>query len=243
LILQSAILIHTVIVVDEGDLLRIITQPDHARFAAEMLSLWRADGIPEHPRREELLFAVREHDNGWREADAAPWIDPATQRPYDFSSFPDSERLEIWKRGILRFADQHPYSALLIAEHAEIIHQPLSDDWRDLFGQIESLRQEWLDTAAADRSEIQMDYRYLALADALSLAYCTRRTVPWKGQSVTALVEGDILHLEPFPLAGTTTFQIPVRRIPNRPYSTDTQIGSALARARWDHLPVKVAPC
>ena len=79
--LQSAILIHVVIVVDKGDLLRVITQPDHARFAAELLSLWRADGLPEHPRREQLLFAVREHDNGWREADAAPWVDPATQKP------------------------------------------------------------------------------------------------------------------------------------------------------------------
>ena len=240
--LQSAILIHAVIVVDEGDLLRVITQPDHARFAAELLSLWRADGLSDHPRREQLLFAVKEHDNGWREADAAPWIDPATQRIYDFTSFPDSGRLEIWKRGILRFADQQPYSALLIAEHAELIHRPLSDDWQDLFDQIEPLRIEWLDRAAANHPEIQADYRHLELADALSLAYCTRRTGPWKGRSATALVAGDVLHLEPFPLAGATTFQIPVRRILNQPYSTDSQAGSALARARWDHLAVKVAP-
>lgn len=240
--LQSAILIHAVIVVDEGDLLRVITQSDHARFAAELLSLWRTGSLPDHPRREQLLFAVKEHDNGWREADAAPWIDPATQRIYDFTSFPDSERLEIWKRGILRFADQHPYSALLIAEHAEFIHRPPSDDWQDLFDQIEPLRVEWLDRAATNYSEIQEDYRHLELADALSLAYCTRRSDPWKGRFATALVAGDVLHLEPFPLAGTTTFQIPVRRILHQPYSTDSEAGSALARARWDQLTVKVAP-
>ena len=230
------------IVVDEGELLRIITQPDHARFAAELLSLWRTDGLPDHPHREQLLFAVKEHDNGWRESDAAPWIDPNTQRPYDFTSFPDSGRLEIWQRGMLRFADRQPYAALLIAEHAEFIHQPLSDDWQNLFRQIEPLRREWLDRAAVDRAEILVDYRYLQLADALSLAYCARQTGLWKGHSVTALVEGSVLHLEPFPLAGTTTFQIPIRAIPNRPYPTDYQVGSALARARWDQLAVKVAP-
>ena len=35
------------IVVDEGEELRIVTQPDHARFAAELLSLWRSDGLPD----------------------------------------------------------------------------------------------------------------------------------------------------------------------------------------------------
>ena len=240
--LQSAILIHAVIVVDEGDLLRVITQPDHARFAAELLSLWRTDGLPDHPRREQLLLAVREHDNGWREADAAPRVDPAARRPFDFTRYPRSDRLEIWQRGIWRFADQQPYSALLIAEHAEAIHQPLSRDWKSFFERFEPLRQDWLDRAASDRSEVKADYLHLETADAISLAYCTRRETPWEGKSTTAQVRGEVLHLEPFPLAGTTTFQIPVRRIPNRPYATDSGVGSALARARWTRLAVKVAP-
>ena len=220
----------------------MITQPDHARFAAELLSLWRTDGLPDHPRREQLLFAVKEHDNGWREADAAPWVDPATQKPYDFTSYPDSERLEIWHRGILRFADQRPYSALLIAEHAEVIHQPLSADWQSLFDQIDPLRQEWLDRAAADRAEIKADYRHLETADGISLAFCTGRAAPWEGKSATAQVVEEVLHLDPFPLVGATTFQIPVRTIPNRPYATDSQVGSALARARWSKITVKVRP-
>ena len=43
----------------------------------------RADGLPGHPRRGELLFAAREHDNGWTEVDAYPTVDPDTGRPYD----------------------------------------------------------------------------------------------------------------------------------------------------------------
>lgn len=44
----------------------LTTQTDHAFFSGEVLSLWREDGLPQHPRRGDLLFAAREHDNGWR---------------------------------------------------------------------------------------------------------------------------------------------------------------------------------
>ena len=69
------------IVVPEGATLLLVTQPDHAHLSGELLSLWRAGGLPENPRRADLLFAAREHDNGWREADAAPRWDAARGRP------------------------------------------------------------------------------------------------------------------------------------------------------------------
>jgi hypothetical protein len=231
-----------VIVVDEGEELRIVTQPDHARFAAELLSLWRSDGLPDHPRRNQLLFAVREHDNGWREADAAPRIDPTTQRLCDFTDFPETDRLEVWMRGILRFAKSQPYVALLVAEHAESLHHHPRPGWQELLGQIATLRQEWLDRAGLDHAQVRADYRYLNLADALSLAYCTSRREPLERHSLTALVEGETLRLEPFPLAGATTFQIPARRIANRPYATDSRAASALARARWGRFAARVVP-
>jgi len=49
----------------DGDTLLFITQPDHARLAADLLQHWtEAAG---HPRGDALAIAVREHDNGWRE--------------------------------------------------------------------------------------------------------------------------------------------------------------------------------
>ena len=93
-----------------------------------------------------------------------------------------------------------------------------------------------------DRPIVRQDYRFLGLADALSLAVCTRRKERLEHHGMNATVKGDLLLLDPFPLAGTTTFQIPVRRIENQPYDSDTQIGSALARARWELWQVKVGP-
>jgi hypothetical protein len=231
-----------VIVVDEGAELRIITQPDHARFAAELFSVWRQRSFADHPRRRELLFAIREHDNGWREADAAPRVDPQRLRPHDFRSFPESERHSLWQRGILRFADEHPYASLLIAQHAASIHRPLSLDWQNLFRALEETRQEWLARAEIESRQVLEDYRFLALADALSLNFCSRSADPWTDSTITAVADGNRLLLEPFPLAGSTTLNVSVRWIPNQPYRTDSEVGSALARARWSRMPVRVAP-
>ena len=52
-----------------------ITQPDHARLAAQAISHWRDDGFDDHPRRPSILLAAREHDNGWREEDTTTHVD------------------------------------------------------------------------------------------------------------------------------------------------------------------------
>ena len=54
---------------------RLVTQSDHARLAADLLRLFRLPELLEHPRRELLLRAIAEHDNGWWETDAAPRLD------------------------------------------------------------------------------------------------------------------------------------------------------------------------
>jgi hypothetical protein len=230
------------IVVDEGDCLRLVTQPDHARFAAELLSLWRTHEVAGHARRQDLLFAVREHDNGWNEVDAAPRCAPKTGWPLDFRNLAADERRRLWERGILRYAEFRPYTALLIAQHAERLHHPLDPDWQDFFARIDERRQEWLQNVGIDHRELLSDYRWLQLADGLSLALCCRTSASWEDPAITAAAEVDELRLDPFPLAGTTTFRLSARRIPRRRYRSDLEVGSALAHARWQRIPVRVAP-
>lgn len=233
------------IVVHDPPELLVITQPDHARLAAALLSLWIRDGLPDHPRREDLLFATREHDNGWRETDAAPRYDAVGQRPFDFASFPKSNRLEIWQRGIERFSQERPYVALLIAHHAESLFRHSSvapDGWQEYVGVLEDHRQEWFERAAINQRVLDQDYPFLQTADLLSLAVCDR----WRETIDTGLVRASVadtaLRLSPFPLAGATTLQVPCRRIPNRPYRGDADLGGELATARWGELAVRVVP-
>ena len=55
-------------------------------------------------------------------------------------------------------------------------------------------------------------------------------------------VEGDRLLLDPFPLAGSTTFEISCRHIPQRDYRSDTDLAMELATARWEKTSVRLLP-
>ena len=232
------------IFVTEQDTWRLITQPDHAAFAAELLSLWRAEEMPEHPRRADLLFAVREHDNGWRETDAAPRWDPERRRPHDFLTLPQPARIEVWERGVARFAGERPYAALLITRHARRLHRDRRGDeeWAGFLEMLDELERGLAEAAAATEKEIAADDRFLDRADTLSLAVCNGWTDPFERHGVRARVHDGTLGLDPFPLAGATTFRIPCRRIPVRDYGGDATLGGELVAARWGELAVRVAP-
>jgi hypothetical protein len=240
--MRWAILEDALIVFDQGSRLRMVTQGDHAHFAAELLTLWLAGGLSEHPRREEILFAAREHDNGWREVDAAPRVDLVRGRPFDVFSFPPSEGLEVWSRCISRYSETHPLATLLIAEHAKVIHQPLSSDWVDYLAGLEPQRSQWLNEAEIDEPTLQRDYRFVHLADTLSLALCAGKPRRFQCLEFTAGVSENVLQLKPFPLAGATTLRVPCRWIPDRPYRSDSELGRELARAPWQHFEVRVVP-
>lgn len=232
------------IVVTEQDTWLFITQPDHAAFAAELLSLWRADGVPDHARRSDLLFAVREHDNGWREADAAPRWDSERRRPHDFLTMPREARIEVWERGVSRFAGERPYAALLITRHARRLHRDRRGDeaWAGLLETLDELEQGLAEATGAPEEEIAADDRLVDLADTLSLGACSRWPDLFERHGVRARLRDGLLGLDPFPLAGTTTFRIPCRRIAVRDYGGDAALGGELVAARWGELTVRVSP-
>ena len=232
------------IVTSLGESLRLITQNDHAHLAAEMLALWLTDGMPEHPRRRELIFAAREHDNGWRETDSAPFCDPASGRPHDFRTLPRDERWRIWRRGPARHAAREPYAALLVTRHALALHRERREDpeWADVFAAWRQLEEELMEATGADEDAVAADYRWIDLTDLLSLALCCGWHRPFERHGFRGEVAGDALALDPFPLAGATTFRISCREIPDRRYASDTDLATELALARWREHAVRVVP-
>ena len=225
--------------------LRVVTQNDHAHFAAELLGLWRP--LADHPRRDSLLLAAREHDNGWREADSAPRR-REDGRPHDFLSIPEPLRRELWQRGTERARSGDPWAALLILEHALTLHRDRGDqpEWQQLLEtwkeQRETLLEELREAGATEtESDLADDYRLLDLADLASL----KVTCPWpeRQERHGFTLEGadDGLRLAPLPLVGSTRFEIPCRTIPDRPYDGDQDLAVELAVARWESMTVRVA--
>lgn len=237
------------IVVPEDGRLLVVTQHDHARLAGEILSLWRGDGLPEHPRREEIVLATRHHDNGWRESDAAPRVDLATGRPHDFTSVALDLRAEIWLRGTARYAEERPRTALLVTWHALALHRDHRGEavWDEaLLAPLDERLEELLERTGAALDEVRSDHWFLDLADALSLAACNRWSAPTERRDHRfayrpggAGVDGE-LWIEPFPLAGATTFRVACRWLPDRPYTGDADLGGELAAARWSSLRLRL---
>jgi hypothetical protein len=229
------------IVVDDGGTLLLVTQNDHAHFSGELLSLWRDDGLPESARRRDIVFAAREHDNGWREADSAPRVDPATGEPYGFLSLPGPDRSEIWRRGIARYRKDRPYAALLIHQHAIVLHSSFGgDEYADLIANVRSSRDQLLAETGIDEAAVVADYPLIQLSDALSLVAC--RCFPGERERAGRRFwrENGDLVIDPLPLAGATRFRIPCRRVERRRYTGDTDLTTTLARARWEALEVRV---
>ena len=232
------------IIAQLGEQLRVTTQNDHAHFAGELLSLWTRDGLPTHPRRRQLLFAARQHDNGWRETDSAPHCNPATKRPHDFLSLPFEERKRLWNRGLHRFAETEPYASALILRHALNLHRSRVEDpaWRETLNTWREIEQRGFEDPGLSEKDIESDYPWIDLSDLLSLGFSAQWPTAFERYGYRAYCEPETLFIDPFPLAGETTFRIPYRLIEDRDYTSDTDLGLALASARWQELAVRVRP-
>ncbi len=218
--------------------LALITQPDHAGLAADLLAAWRDDRFLNLGAREVILFAVREHDNGWLEPDASPAIDRQTRRPYDFVGAPTAVRQGIWPRGIARLRETNAYAAALVAQHALTILRRYEDDaeWTTFFERVERARDELLKEVgrdgAAGRAEFKAEYEWVHLADTLSLIFCNGWTDPVDEAGYRIILAGDRLRIAPDPFDGATcTFRVRARIIPDDRYLSDHALQEALARA------------
>ncbi len=69
-----------------------------------------------------MVLAIAEHDNGWWEWEAAPELDPDDGLPWDLLQLTQEQGFARWRLGVPRFAEKHPYVALLISFHAYWLH-------------------------------------------------------------------------------------------------------------------------
>ncbi|MFQ5528666.1 MAG: DUF3891 family protein [Thermoanaerobaculia bacterium] len=234
------------IVSDDGSAFVLITQADHALLAHGLLELWRLDGLPRHPRRRELLFAVREHDNGWQRADAAPSVMPATGSPTSFDRIPSTLRLAIWRRGVGRHLNDHPYASRLIARHArEMNRDALGDaEWAGFDEELAELEAGLDEAGTVTEAELEADYAWLRLADVLSLGGCGAFAGPnpatGEQNRYRFVLEAGRIGLDPFPLAGATTLEVPCRRLPKRRFAGTSDLTCELVSALWERRPVRI---
>lgn len=226
------------IVRDEESSFVLIAQHDHARLARDIVAAIRTEPALDTASRETILFATREHDNGWIEVDAEPTIDSATGRPCDFISGPARVKHDLWPRGIRRAAQIDPRAGALIAQHAMTVYayRAGEPEWQAFFGPITAMRDGLLDQVGASdgaaREAFDREYRLVRLGDSFSLQFCNGWTSPQETFDYRAELRGSSLVIAPDPFAGASVpLRILARRIPARRYASDADLRKAIADA------------
>lgn len=226
------------IVRDDGSALLLITQPDHARLARDIVAAVRTEPALDTAARDTILFATLEHDNGWIEVDAEPTIDRATGRPCDFIAGPARVKHELWPRGIRRAAQTDLRAGALIAQHAVTVYayRTGEPEWQSFFGPITSMREDLLSQLGASgnaaREAFDQQYRCVRLGDSFSLQFCNGWTASQETLGYRAELQGFTLVISPDPFAGAAVpLRVMARRIPARRYESDAALREALAGA------------
>jgi hypothetical protein len=213
-----------------GPVLHLITQPDHAALAGRVMRDW----VPLHDatRRDSILLAIDEHDNGWREPDGAPTVDIASGRVHDFVNAPASVRQAVWPRGVGRLAHA-PWAAALVAHHAITVYDRYAADaaWRAFFANLEVIRNEHVQRIGLTLSELEDDYQMLRIGDLISLTFCNL----WDEQSYQSWTfrrADQHIVVTPDPFAGREVpLSVTACEIPNQAYASDDELRDALRRA------------
>jgi hypothetical protein len=220
-----------VIVRAAGSVLHLITQPDHAGLARRVMDFWVANDLPNAPRRASILHAVAEHDNGWREVDAAPLVSESGEI-LDFITAPLDVRQGIWPRGVQNLAGD-PWAAALVAEHARFIYRRFRGDavWRRFFSEMDGLRDRHVAASGLSTDALERDYFFLRAADLISLVFCNAWTEVQEIGGTSIVLRGDTVVVEPDPFGGRSVpLEIEARAIPAKKW-TAREAAAAFAAA------------
>jgi hypothetical protein len=221
----------TMIVRETATSLLLITQPDHALLAWRLME--PAAAIAASARRDSILQAIREHDNGWREVDASPAVDPATGRLVDFVSAPAHVRQGVWPRGVARLSAD-PWAAALVAHHALTVYDRYLGDrgWAPFFAAMTAARDRHIGSSGHTLDELRADYVFVRIGDLASLVFCNAWTDEqgFGGQAVQ--LEGSRLVIRPDPYDGRTVqFSVTARELARRSYVSEDDARAAFASA------------
>ena len=210
----------------------LITQPDHARLARQLMSSFTTRGFTSNERRAAILHAIEQHDNGWREVDASPLVGE-DGRLLDFVSAPAAVRQAIWPRGAKRLADD-PIAGALVAHHAVIIYARFRGDpaWTGFFGEMERIRDRFLVEAELGAHALARDYFFVRVADLMSLVFCTKSTEPQSIEDHVIRLAGDTLIVTPDPFAGATVpIEVPAHRLQATTFASPEEAARAFDEA------------
>ena len=100
-----------------------IHQTTHALMAEQFCRHWGNGDFARPLPYAATMLAIAQHDNGWYEWELHPRL-CSDGYPMDFLHDDDPiAKVALWRRGVDRVFEQHPYAALLVGRHAALLYE------------------------------------------------------------------------------------------------------------------------
>lgn len=162
----------------------LISQHDHAELAGDIMKYWGNDRLTRPEPYDEVIFAISEHDNGWRGWDSSPKVSPENGYPMNFMEMNFPDQYEIWTRCFKRHAAEHPYASALIALHFRTFNErvvnknPDNNGAKDLRAEMDDFISRMLRIDIPNAvlnslpKQVRTNLRFVQIGDVISLALC-----------------------------------------------------------------------
>jgi hypothetical protein len=200
----------------------LIPQIEHAHLAGRLAEHWGAGGFAGLQPRDELLWAVYHHDDGWRDWDQRPGVEAKRGQPRTFTEMEIDDSTAIWSRSIDAAAEAGRLQGYLVAGHFCALARRAAP-WKNadaswqhaerFLDRYEAHRQSWLQDWQAESPTANTEaiarraLAHLQFFDSLSLWLCCAEpsgtdAVPTPGGAELALDPQDAwnIRLAPWPL-------------------------------------------
>ncbi|MBZ5720528.1 MAG: DUF3891 family protein [Acidobacteriia bacterium] len=209
----------------------LIAQPDHAALAGDLAGYASSPCLP--TLDEDVLQAIRLHDEGWNLFDRGTPEADYRGRPLSFFDVTPPDFVRAWLGSIERAQQVAPISGIMVSEHFCRIAQfrlqtkPDTPEYLRIIHEFlvtESERQRQLSQQQRrSPEEIRVLVDVLQLCDLISLYLCCGSPAAvafpqqFHGQSFRAHREGELCRTEP-PLFGRgASLSVAARRFPASP--------------------------
>jgi len=213
----------------------LFEQHHHALVSGVMAKYWRVDAFIGEHIREQVEYAVAQHDRAWIPLDQLPLWNEDKQQPYAFTDYPMNEKMLRYQEGVNQVEDRSKYGALLCSLHYRSFFPEKSKDQAiQSFIDYEEKRQKKLkielDEKVGDKA-IKVHFDLLQFWDNLSLYCCMNEQGVNKEHELSWFRDGfpqqfafapdgiiahwhgeDTVVLDPFPFESSFQVDIPFRR-------------------------------
>jgi hypothetical protein len=202
----------------------LIRQTDHAALSGLFAENWGRSPFVLPVPQASVRIAATHHDDGWYDWEAAPRINPATQRPYQFTDLPTAEHAAFYRHGIDQVRNRDGYAGLLVCMHLAGLYRmrlgpnnpfglarpSLQEEkhLREILGRLEEdqerlrygLAAEGVPERLLSDPFLTVNYRLLQFFDRLSLYFCVRPPDE-RRMEVPRDYEGNLVEMTLRPLA------------------------------------------